>query len=160
MGAEAMPMDAYFELTCSACGAREMIGPPQMLERLHAAGMLKREKEPDWELVRELFRSSATARRCEKCGSCAVVLQLCADAEDDDWGDVRCCEQCGATIPAQRLEIFPDTRLCVACRQTRDRGVEDTEPEYCPRCGSVMQMRLSRSSGISRYVMHCGVCGR
>ena len=137
-----------------------MIGPLQMLDRVHAAGMLKREKEPDGELVRELFRSSAGARRCGACGSGAVVLEPCADAEDDDWGDVRCCQRCGATIPAERLEVFPDTQLCVTCQQSRDRGTDDAEPEYCPRCGSIMQLRLSRSSGISRYVMHCPACGR
>jgi hypothetical protein len=45
-----MPGDAYLELTCSACGQREVVGPLQMLERLRGAGMLKRDKEPDWEL--------------------------------------------------------------------------------------------------------------
>ena len=31
-----MPGDAYLELTCSACGQREVVGPLQMLERLRA----------------------------------------------------------------------------------------------------------------------------
>ncbi len=155
-----MATNGYFELACSACGSRELIGPLQMLDRLHAAGMLKRERDPDWELVGELFRATSAARRCKDCGSAAVVLQPCADAADDGWGDVRCCERCGATIPAERLEVFPDTQLCVRCQQVRDRGTDDAEPEYCPRCGAVMQLRLSRSAGLARYVMYCRDCGR
>jgi hypothetical protein len=82
------------------------------------------------------------------------------DEDEDAWGDVRSCERCGATIPAERLEVFPDTRLCVACQQRRDGGADEGEPEYCPRCGSIMRLQLSRKSGISRCVMRCDACGK
>jgi hypothetical protein len=29
----------------------------------------------------------------------------------------RPCQRCGATIPAERIEAIPETRLCVACSQ-------------------------------------------
>lgn len=28
-------------------------------------------------------------------------------------------------------------------------------PDYCPRCGGPMELRLSRSGGITRYVLVC-----
>jgi predicted RNA-binding Zn-ribbon protein involved in translation (DUF1610 family) len=158
--AEFMPGDAYLELTCSACGQREVVGPLQMLERLRGAGMLKRDKEPDWELVRELFRSRAAAHACGNCGSAAVVLKPQGEDDGEDWGESRCCERCRAQIPAERLEIFPDTKLCAACQQTQDRVPDEADPEYCPRCGTIMQLRLSQSSGIAHYVMLCPSCRR
>ena len=63
-----MPPDAYYELICSACGSHEVIGPLQMLERLSAARLLKRTKDPDWEIVRELFRSCANVRQWHNAG--------------------------------------------------------------------------------------------
>jgi hypothetical protein len=155
-----MSSDGYYELICSACGAREVIGPLQMLERLSAARLLKPTNEPDWEIVCELFRSCANVRLCVQCGSGAVALEPYVDVQDDDWGEVRGCERCGATIPPERLEVFPDTRLCVACQGQRDRGAEEGEPEYCPRCGAIMRLQLSRAAGLSRYVMRCDACRR
>jgi hypothetical protein len=150
--------DGYFDLTCSACAKREVVGPLQMLERLRDAGVLKREKQPDWELVRELFQSRVAVHRCGTCGSGAVALKPHVEGDDEDWGDTRCCDRCRAKIPTDRLEIFPDTRLCVACQRIHDRGPAEVEPEYCPRCGAVMQLRLSQSARIARYVMRCPAC--
>ncbi|ABP54599.1 TraR/DksA family transcriptional regulator [Salinispora tropica] len=31
------------------------------------------------------------------------------------------CEGCGASIPVERLEIFPSATTCVTCKQTRER---------------------------------------
>ncbi|MHB0959657.1 MAG: TraR/DksA family transcriptional regulator [Pirellulaceae bacterium] len=154
-----MPVDAYFELTCSACGKHEIVGPLQMLERLRAAGMLKREKEPDWELVCELFRTQPALHSCVNCGSDAVLLAPYVERAED-WEETRRCERCQTKIPLDRLEVFPDTRLCVACQQRHDRDEPEGEPEYCPRCGTIMQLRLSRSSGIAHYLMYCPACGR
>ncbi|WP_025617774.1 TraR/DksA family transcriptional regulator [Salinispora cortesiana] len=33
------------------------------------------------------------------------------------------CEGCGASIPVERLEIFPSATTCVTCKQTRERRV-------------------------------------
>ena len=32
------------------------------------------------------------------------------------------CDQCGVTIPAERLEIMPETTLCVRCAGERESG--------------------------------------
>jgi DnaK suppressor protein len=31
------------------------------------------------------------------------------------------CESCGAPIPAERLAILPEARLCIACQRQRER---------------------------------------
>lgn len=148
---------SYWELTCTACGQREVAGPLQMLERLRAAGMLKREKEPDWEVVRELFRTRSNVRRCAACGA-ATTMRPAETEEDVDWGDRRACERCRTLIPPERLELFPKATLCAACQQLCDRTPDQADPEFCPRCGEIMLIRLSRSSGIARYVLQCPGC--
>ena len=82
--------------------------------RLRALGSLRREKEPSPELVFELFRSAADRLPCSKCGSVGMVIGPCEDEWDDEsWGMQRGCNSCGKPIPAERLELFPNTRLCV-----------------------------------------------
>ena len=46
-------------LTCTACAACSTCGPAEMLQHLRSLGMLRREKEPDPDLVAELFRTAA-----------------------------------------------------------------------------------------------------
>lgn len=36
-------------------------------------------------------------------------------------GDYGFCEECGETIPVQRLRLFPAARLCVRCQEEMDR---------------------------------------
>ncbi|QOV91213.1 TraR/DksA C4-type zinc finger protein [Humisphaera borealis] len=36
---------------------------------------------------------------------------------DHATNPTRPCERCGTMIPPERIEILPDTRLCVACSQ-------------------------------------------
>ncbi len=31
------------------------------------------------------------------------------------------CESCGEPIPAERLEILPEAKLCIACQRRRER---------------------------------------
>jgi len=45
----------------------------------------------------------------------AIVL-----AEQGRYG---VCDQCGETIPAERLEIMPETTLCVRCASQRESGM-------------------------------------
>ena len=33
------------------------------------------------------------------------------------------CEKCGQTIPAERLEIMPETTLCVQCASQLEHGI-------------------------------------
>ena len=46
-----------------------------------------------------------------------------ADAlERIDAGEFGDCEECGDSIPAERLDALPYTRYCVACADTRTPG--------------------------------------
>lgn len=142
-------------LTCPDCSNIQYCGYPQMLSRLQDVGMMRRSKEPEAMMVVQLFESTAKRFACTAC--LHVGLQV-GDAEDewDDWGQARSCESCRQPIPPERLEIFPDSKLCVSCQQKDDSGASD-EREFCPRCGDVMSVRLK--SGTSQYVMSCASCG-
>jgi RNA polymerase-binding transcription factor DksA len=82
------------------------------------------------------------------------------DEVTDDFNAVCPCAACGKMIPAERLELFPDTTLCTACQSTVDRGAAPDTEEYCPRCGARMQVRAARSAGVARYALVCPQCRR
>jgi len=46
------------------------------------------------------------------------VDELARAAERDRDGSYGICADCGQPIPAERLEIFPATTQCVACKST------------------------------------------
>ena len=83
-------------------------------------------------------------------------MRVAEEDDWDDWGGAVACQGCRQPIPRERLDIFPGTKLCAACQQKDDSGAND-EPEFCPRCGDIMSVRLK--SGTSRYVMSCPSCG-
>jgi len=148
--------ECRMELTCPSCSTVERCGYSQMLARLQGVGVMRRSKDPEPELVRELFESTATRFTCPECKHVGLSV---GEAKDDDWDDRGAgvaCRGCRQVIPRERLEIFPGTKLCAACQQKDDLGVND-EPEFCPRCGDIMSVRLK--SGTSRYVMSCPSCG-
>lgn len=33
--------------------------------------------------------------------------------------------------------------------------VEPTEPEFCPKCGALLELRVSRGAGVTRYKQFC-----
>ncbi len=37
------------------------------------------------------------------------------------------CEKCGAIIPEERLEIMPETTLCVRCASEREKGIRRSQ---------------------------------
>lgn len=148
------------DLYCLGCGERETLSLPDMLARLRAAGLLKRAKDPELSLVLELLKTSAATWSCAACGRPGLAIEPTRDEfADEDWGDAKACERCQAIIPAERLELFPNTTLCRDCQSKAEQGDGDTgAAEYCPRCGEVMQLRRARGTGISRFVMECPAC--
>ena len=118
--------------------------------------MLKRATEPDMPLLLELFRTAADRSTCDACQHTGLTV---SPGPADEWGDERACESCGKAIPRERLELFPDSTLCVTCQQRADslpRGTDD----YCPRCGAKMTVRQKKGPGIARYELVCPECRR
>jgi len=129
-----------------------------MLKRLQQLGMLRRAETPAADVVAELFISAADRMQCDECDAMGLFASPAVEEDDDDWGDARTCKKCSKPIPAERLELFPNATYCVACQASADSGQAEHDVEYCPRCGSIMQMRQTRAGGISRYVIACEVC--
>ncbi len=151
----------YVQLTCPQCAAVSVCGPIEMLARLRAAGMLRREKEPSSELVAELLETAKGRFVCSQCGGLGLTVAPLEDEFGDEaWGAVqRRCTSCGQVIPAERVELFPDVTLCVKCQREDELGGAAETPDYCPKCGAVMTTRMQSGSGITRYQMTCPACG-
>jgi predicted RNA-binding Zn-ribbon protein involved in translation (DUF1610 family) len=122
--------------------------------------LVKPDSDVATDLLIELFRTSAGRFACPQCGKTALAATPSEPLDDEAWGEPRKCESCGAPIPSERLEVFPETRLCVACQNRDDRGELTGPPEYCPHCGSVMVLKRSSGTGITRYIMSCPACRR
>lgn len=146
------------ELRCPECSWTSVCGPAAMKEWLAGVHMVRRQAEPDPELVPELFQAAAGRFTCPRCGNVGLVLQSLPEESDESWGMARRCEVCRKPISRERLEIFPDARLCVGCQTGSDQGQSFEAPEYCPSCGNIMVLRQSRGPGITRFVMTCNSC--
>ncbi len=150
------------QLRCPDCGHTQPSDLTGMLQRLHAQGQLRRDKDPSPDLVLELFRLALPQINCGSCGSVGQVLEERDEFDSEDWPEVRCCQACKQPIPAERLELYPNSHRCAACQQLEEQGGDSNndEPEFCPHCGSLLSLRTRRSGGITRYVMYCAGCRR
>src|SRR5262249_29801033 len=146
------------ELSCPACGWSSVCGAGAMLDWLRSVKMVRRDTAPDPELLGELFLASAAKFACPKCGAVGLAAHAAEEEDDEAWGMARTCTSCGRPIPRGRLEVFPDTTTCVECQTKAERGEDAAPAEYCPRCGQVMQLRPTRTAGITRYVLACPQC--
>jgi len=147
----------WIRLTCPHCRASLMHGLPEMLQRLQSLGMLRREKQPEPGLVMELFRSSVSRMPCGECGRTGLMFASDED-EDEVWGGGRRCEACDQLIPRERVQLLPSVKLCVACQGKQESGAAIGPAEYCPRCGSVMQLKLRSGGGLTGYRQYCPEC--
>lgn len=148
-----------FTLRCVQCAKLETFTSDEVAQRLRKLGFLRRVDDQTASLLEELAVAAVESGRwgpCESCGSLDLVRVDSADNLDDDWGDARVCEDCGKVIPAERIEAFPKTKLCLACQQKVEKGEASGEHEYCPRCGNIMQLR--REPGGTNFRMHCPAC--
>jgi len=103
------------------------------------------------------------------CPTCKRVGLTLAEADDGDFDDAEfdngvagdwqaavMCQVCREPIPPERLEFVPDAKHCVACQGKAELGaLPDDDPEFCPKCGSLVELRVSRGSGITRYKRFC-----
>lgn len=142
----------YLELHCPGCSWSEVGGPNAVARWLRDAKKVRPGREPSYEIMTELLRSIAGQMKCPGCGRTGLAIGPARD--DAAWTDDVICSSCNRPIPPERIEAIPGARLCAACQRADESGGL-SEVEYCPRCGSPMELQLSRSAGISRYVMVC-----
>ncbi|HWB13812.1 MAG TPA: TraR/DksA C4-type zinc finger protein [Pirellulales bacterium] len=146
--------DWQIELTCSVCGQAEALDAPGAARRLLGAGLLRSHSEATNEELRELFLALAGKLPCSGCGRVGLKARLLED-EAEGWLEARRCEDCGKPINAERLEVFPDAKLCPTCQQRAEKGAAPSTGQFCPTCGSPMMVRPSSGRGVHRYVLAC-----
>ena len=157
---ETVVMNRLNELNCPKCNWRVQCSPASALDWLRQAKMVRRDTAPEPDLLGELLRAAGPRLCCPKCGGLGLDVRPADGENDEDWGMARTCQACGKPIARERLEVFPDVQLCIACQSSDDRGEPTGPAEYCPRCGNVMQLTRSRSPGVTRYVLTCPKCRR
>jgi hypothetical protein len=141
------------ELTCPECRWSEGCDPAQAVDWLRKAGKVRSRHEPEADVLVELLRAAGAALCCPACAHKGLAVG--PPPEDlTDWPD-KPCSACSRPIGHERLEALPDATLCAECQKKIESGGEAGPTEYCPRCGSPMRLRLSRSAGISHYEMVC-----
>lgn len=143
-------------LNCPDCGWRTLCGPGQIASRLRLVGLLRRDGDPEEEILAALLPEAAERMTCEGCKRIGLTVGDPEQEDDDDWQAAVLCERCRQPIPPERLEVFPNSKRCVACQAKSEAGVpEEDEPEFCPRCGSLVELRVSRGGGLTRYKRFC-----
>jgi hypothetical protein len=156
--------DEYLRVRCPRCAWSALYDQRDMVQRLRLAKMLRREGQPDPDLVLELFRSAGERLACDRCGAAGLIVETPDQDEvgwnDDDGCQGRRCEVCGQPIPAERLELFPNAQRCATCQARNEGGEADEVPEYCPKCGAIMTLRTTSGGGLTRYQLRCQSCGR
>ena len=146
-----------FRLTCPTCEAESFCGQDDAVRRLRLLGLLRREAEPSPQLVEELLVETAPRMTCPVC----KAIGLRAAPAEDEWDDVNwqaavLCEICRQPIATERLDAVPDAKRCVPCQDAVESGTAtDDEPEFCPKCGALLEIRISRGAGITRYKRFC-----
>jgi DnaK suppressor protein len=146
-------------MVCPHCGNVESLSEFEVASQLRALGMLRRDDQQSLEFLLQLAGSARERLLCSACGGRGATIE---PAPDDEWGSTsNACTACGATIPAERLELFPESDLCAACQSRVDRGqTPDQHDDYCPHCGTRMTVRQRRGSGIAGYELICPACRR
>jgi hypothetical protein len=153
-------------LACANCGWRTTCGEDELARRLRTLGLLRRSPHPPAEVVSELLRVNVHRLICDACHHTGLAIigaddggpyRILASSSDDDgdWQQARICEVCREPISPDRLEVFPTARRCAKCQDLADRGADAPPVEYCPKCGAVLEMRVSRGGGITRYKQFC-----
>lgn len=145
------------ELNCPNCSWHIVCDKNEMLRWLHSIGMLRREEKPSESIVIELFRKSAGKFSCRDCESTGLRTDIPRE-DEEDWGQARVCSVCRKIILAERLEIFPDSTTCAACKDQEENPADHMIPEFCPKCGDIMTMKTTGGSGTTQYRLKCPSC--
>jgi len=146
-----------FELKCRNCGWRTVCGPAEAAARVRLIGLLRRDPDPDEDVLAALLAESAPRMTCPICKEKRLIAERSTTAADaGGWQSAVLCEVCRQAIAPERLETLPATKRCAACQEMTEQGRSlHNEPEYCPNCGAIVELRLSRGGGITRYKRFC-----
>jgi hypothetical protein len=147
-----------FELTCRNCGWRTVCGTAEAAARLRLIGLLRREPDPQEDVLSSLLVESASRMTCPLCKEKRLVATASKPTADDDadWHAAVLCEVCRRPIATERLEAIPGTKRCAACQGKAETGaLHEQQVEYCPQCGAIVEIRASRGGGITRYKRFC-----
>lgn len=144
------------QLECKACGWWTVCGEAEIVRRLRLLGLFRRSPEPPEDFVCEVLRTNAHRLKCDRCNAAPIEVREGGDeANADDWEQVVLCEICRQPIPAERLEFNPKAKRCATCQDAADRGASFVEPDFCPKCGALVELRVSRAGGLTRYKLWC-----
>ena len=145
------------ELICHNCHWRTVCGRDDAIARLKIVGLLRRDHDPDEALLRVLFAEAASRMTCPLCKEKRLhAVDFDASQDNDaDWQTAILCEVCRKPIDPERVEALLGVKRCVACQGREESGTAVEEPEYCPNCGSIVELRVSGGSGITRYRRFC-----
>lgn len=146
------------ELRCPKCNYSTICGLGEMARWLEGQGKLRRDKNPDPEMLVELFTATTTIFQCPECSHHGLQVADVESVDDETWGMARTCDLCDQPIPAERLEVLPETKICMSCQQSEEQGLTQEELPFCPKCGAPMKSQTT-NSGITRYVYRCTECG-
>ncbi len=147
-----------YELTCRKCGWRTVCGLDDAVARLRIIGQLRRERKPDKDLVETLFVEAAPTMTCPLCKEKSLFARPSHDLDEEagEWQAAVLCEICRDPIAPERLDAIPGTKRCAMCAAKAESGqLDEIEPDYCPNCGALVEVRVSRGSGITRYKRVC-----
>lgn len=127
-----------------------------MLSRLRLVGVLRRDSDPEEAIVLELMTDAVKRMTCPGCKAIGLKVSEEDPADDeDDWLAAVLCTVCRKPIDPERVEALPGTKQCVGCQGKEEAGEIEEEPDFCPKCGSLVEIRVSRGSGIARYKRFC-----
>jgi DNA-directed RNA polymerase subunit M/transcription elongation factor TFIIS len=144
---------------CTQCQYEAVWGPEAIATRLREMGHLRRDHQPTIEWVEAVAAAVSDQFPCTRCGATGLVWD---DVSDDDADfDVetlaRPCEVCRQPIPRERLEVYRQATRCARCQDQPAQPVDAAD--FCPRCGSVLEVRPRRGAGVARYAQTCPACG-
>jgi hypothetical protein len=145
-----------YELTCRQCGWRTVCGRDDAAQRLRLIGLLRRESEPAEDLVEALLVESAPRMTCPLCKEKTLFARPSECEDASDWQAAVLCEVCREPIAPERLEAIPGAKRCAACAMKAESGqIAEVEPDFCPHCGALVQLRVSHGGGLTRYKRVC-----
>lgn len=143
------------DLHCPVCDWREVCGREELQAHLLRVGMLKRSAVPEEDVLLELIKAAKERLTCPECGQRGLDLEPPAE-EQVDWEPTVYCEVCGDLIPRERLEAFPNARVCAECQARKEAGAPAKDRKFCPRCGQPMEYRkVTQEDGRPRFILAC-----